>query len=175
MGTPKALLPLHGEHFLDRLTDLFSEYCDPVILVLGHDAERIRSAVTRPAQIAVNADYAQGQITSMQCGLRAVPAGAAGVLFTLVDHPDPRPETIRKLLSPALISIPVRDGRKGHPVFFQSRLIPEFLAIPATSDARQVFREHACETRYVTVDDPGIHDDIDDPAALELFRRRVGQ
>ena len=52
-------------------------------------------------------------------------------------------------------------------------MIPEFLAITPDSDARQVFREHASETRYVTVDDPGIHDDVDDPAALQAFRERL--
>ena len=72
-----------------------------------------------------------------------------------------------------MINIPVRGGRKGHPVFFQSRLIPEFLDIAPESDAREVFRRHAAETRYVDVDDPGIHDDIDDPAALAAFRGRL--
>ena len=62
---------------------------------------------------------------------------------------------------------------RGTRVFFQSRLIPEFLAITPESDAREVFRLHAPETRYVNVDDPGIHDDIDDPAALAAFRGRL--
>ena len=93
--------------------------------------------------------------------------------LTLVDHPDPDPRTISQLFSPALITIPVRHGRKGHPVFFRSRLIPEFLAIAPDSDAREVFRRHAGETRYVDVDDPGIHDDIDDPVALAAFRGRL--
>ena len=173
MGSPKALLPLHGETFLDHLIGLFSRHCDPVIAVLGHESERIRAALTRPAEIVVNQDFRLGQISSMQCGLRAVPPEAPGVLFTLVDHPNPEPQTIRKLFSRALINIPVHAGRKGHPVFFHRSLLPEFLAVPAESDARQVFRNHVAETRYVTVEDPGVLDDIDDAAALEAFRERV--
>ena len=41
----------------------------------------------------------KGRLPPCQCGLRAVPAEAPGVLFTLVDHPDPRLETVRKLFS----------------------------------------------------------------------------
>ncbi|MCU1262977.1 MAG: hypothetical protein JWO80_5862 [Bryobacterales bacterium] len=173
MGRPKALLPFRGENFLDHLIGLFSAYCSPVIVVLGHEADTIRAAVKREAEIVVNSGYRQGQITSMQCGLRVVPADAPGVLFTLVDHPDPSPGTIQKLFSQALINIPVRGGRKGHPVFFHSKLIPEFLAVPLESDARQVFRARASETRYVAVDDPGVLDDIDDPEALRAFRERT--
>src|ERR1035441_5350986 len=38
------------------------------------------------------------QTRSMQCGLRAVPPGADGVLFTLVDHPAVAPATLDALL-----------------------------------------------------------------------------
>ena len=100
MGSPKALLPLQEETFLDRLIGLCGEYCAPVIVVLGHESERIRAALRRPAEFVLNVDYPLGQIISMQCGLRAVPSECPGVLFTLVDHPDPDPRTIRPTLLP---------------------------------------------------------------------------
>ena len=44
----------------------------------------------------------------MQCGLRAIPESAEGVLFTLVDHPNVRPSTVEALLEPPvpLLAIP---------------------------------------------------------------------
>jgi CTP:molybdopterin cytidylyltransferase MocA len=98
MGFPKALLRYREENFLDTLIGLFALRCQPVIVVLGAHSDRIREHTLRPATFVVNADYQRGQTSSMQCGLRAVPTGADGVLFTLVDHPAVAPATLDALL-----------------------------------------------------------------------------
>ncbi len=100
MGSPKALLQYRGETFLDRLIGLFSRRCSPVIAVLGAQDEAVRSGIRRAAAVTAvhNPDYSQGQLSSMQCGLHAVPADAEGVLFTLVDHPALAVATIDKLV-----------------------------------------------------------------------------
>jgi molybdenum cofactor cytidylyltransferase len=175
MGSPKALLDFRGETFLDHLIGLFSEFCAPVVVVVGCEAERIRSGVRRPerALFAENKDYRLGQLSSMQCGLRMIPQTAEGVLFTLVDHPNVQPSTIAELLQPATdnrqpitaIAVPRFHGRRGHPMFFTAGLIPEFLDLPPDSQAKQVVNRNSGSIRYVDVDDPGILDDVDDPAA----------
>lgn len=168
MGSPKALLPFRGETFLDRLIGLFSQFCAPVVVVVGYDAERIRSGVKNPERVvfAENKDYLAGQLSSMQCGLRSIPDSAEGVLFTLVDHPNVLPSTIQALLDrPALLAIPSFEGRRGHPIYFHRDLVPEFLTLPADSQAKLVVSRHTADIRYVEVDDPGILSDIDDPAA----------
>jgi molybdenum cofactor cytidylyltransferase len=98
MGFPKALLRYREENFLDTLIGLFAPRCQPVIVVLGAHSDRIREHTLRPATFVINADYQRGQTSSMQCGLRAVPPGADGVLFTLVDHPAVAPATLDGLL-----------------------------------------------------------------------------
>jgi molybdenum cofactor cytidylyltransferase len=171
MGFPKALLNFRGETFLDRLIRILSACCSPVIAVLGAEAERIRAGLrsASSARIVVNPDFRMGQITSMQCGLRAVPADARGVLFTLVDHPNPSDATIRALVAAhAPIVIPCYQGRRGHPIWFSRDLVPEFLALPAASSARTVLERHSAGIRYLDGDDPGILDDVDDP---EAYRR----
>jgi CTP:molybdopterin cytidylyltransferase MocA len=168
MGFPKALLRYREETFLDRLAGLFAARCSPVIVVLGADAGRIRASVLCAATFVVNPDWARGQTTSMQCGLRAVPPEADGVLFTLVDHPAVAPATIDALLvdsCAALVRVPRYHGRRGHPIWFSRELIPEFLALAETGAARDVVRGHAAETEFLDVDDPGILADIDDPEA----------
>jgi molybdenum cofactor cytidylyltransferase len=172
MGSPKALLDYHGESFLDRLTRVFSGSCEPVIVVLGAGAGEIRARFNGPAHIVVNDDWRGGQTSSMQCGLRAVPADAEGVLFTLVDHPAVAPETVRALLAgTGRIRVPRYEGRRGHPIWFSRDLIPEFLAIPSTGAARDVVRAHAAETQFLDVQDCGILADIDDAAA---YRALIG-
>ena len=176
MGSPKALLEFQGETFLDRLIGLFSRHCSPVIAVLGAQAEDVRAGLRRGGEALVveNQDYRRGQLTSMQCGLRAAPAGAEGVLFTLVDHPAVLPGTLAALLSPAAtapLRVPRYNGRRGHPIWFSKALISEFLALPVTSAAREVVTRHAGEIAYIDVDDPGTLADVDDP---EAYRRLVG-
>jgi molybdenum cofactor cytidylyltransferase len=172
MGFPKALLRYREETFLDTLVELFAARCAPVIVVLGAEAERIRAGAGHsPATFVVNANYARGQITSMQCGLGAVPGDADGVLLTLVDHPAVAAATIDALLAwrratgIPLIRVPRYQGRRGHPIWFSRELIPEFLALPETGAARDVVRGHAAQTEFLDVDDPGILADIDDPEA----------
>jgi molybdenum cofactor cytidylyltransferase len=172
MGTPKALLRYRGESFLDTLIGLFEKRCAPVIVVLGAAAEQVRAATSRAAAFVENAGWERGQTSSMQCGLRAMPAAADGVLFTLVDHPAVRMETINALLDAsgrALLRVPRCQGRNGHPIWFSRGLIAEFLALPESGAARDVVRAHVQETEFVEVDDPGVLADIDDPAAYRAL------
>lgn len=168
MGCPKALLQYRGETFLDRLVGLFQARCSPVIVVLGAAADEIRAQAARPATFVVNPDYRRGQISSMQCGLGAVPPDAEGLLFTLVDHPAVTAETIGAIVAGAgahLCVVPRYRGRRGHPIWLSRGLIPEFLALGEAGAARDVVRRHADETGFLDLDDPGIVADIDDPAA----------
>jgi len=171
MGSPKALLEFRGETFLDRLIRCLAPHCSPVIVVLGHQPEVIRAGarLADKAHFVLNANYQLGQFSSMQCGLRAVPADAEGVIFTPVDHPNIEPSTIARLIaSGAPIAIPQYIGRHGHPILVSAPLLAELLAEPPDSQARVVLHRHADQIAYIDVADPGILDDIDDP---EAYRR----
>jgi molybdenum cofactor cytidylyltransferase len=174
MGFPKALLRYRDETFLNTLIGLFAARCQPVIVVLGAHGDRIRERTQRPATFVINPDYQRGQTSSMQCGLRAVPPDAEGVLFTLVDHPAVAPATLDALLAEPgprgglpgpLVRVPRHGGRRGHPIWFSRELIPEFLALTENGAAREIVRSHAAQTEFLDVDDAGILADIDDAAA----------
>jgi CTP:molybdopterin cytidylyltransferase MocA len=175
MGSPKALLQYRDQSFLDTLIGLFAERCDPVIVVLGAHAGQIRECTLRPATFVVNSDYQRGQTTSMQCGLRAVPRDAEGVLFTLVDHPAVAASTLDSLLSAPspLLRVPRYRDQRGHPIWFARDLIAEFLALPQDGAARDIVRAHVAQTEFIDVDDPGIRADIDDPAAYQRLTGAV--
>jgi CTP:molybdopterin cytidylyltransferase MocA len=173
MGFPKALLEFRGETFLDRLIRTFGACCSPVVAVLGAEAARIRAGLRAAdrATIVENPDWRLGQITSMQQGLRAVPADARGVLFTLVDHPNVQPATVEELVRQDVpLALPRYAGRRGHPLYFSRDLAAEFLALDTNSSARAVLERHTSDIRYVDVDDPGILDDVDDPEAYRRLR-----
>jgi len=172
MGSPKALLDFRGETFLDRLIRRFEEHCTPVIVVLGHHPDVIRAGVRSPgtAKFVLNTEYQHGQLSSLQCGLRALPSDTEGVIFTPVDHPNFESATVSQLIrSHALITIPQHLGRHGHPVLFSSTLVPEFLALTPDEQARTVLHRHVSDIRYIDVPDRGVLDDIDDPAAYHAL------
>lgn len=174
MGFPKALLPYRDQTFLDTLIGLLAARCSPVIVVLGAQAERIRAAVVQQAEFALNPDYQRGMTTSLQCGLRAVPAHSDGVLFTLVDHPAVSAATLDLLLAEPrpLLRVPRYGAKRGHPIWFSRDLIPEFLGIAEPRSARDVVADHVADTEYLNLDDPGVVIDIDDP---ETYEALVGQ
>src|ERR1700733_14150975 len=73
MGRPKAMLPFRGGTFLTAIAGNLARRCSPVIAVFGFDAARM-SQCAPPGVIPVeNPDYAQGMLTSLKAGLRAVP------------------------------------------------------------------------------------------------------
>ncbi|HSW50601.1 MAG TPA: nucleotidyltransferase family protein, partial [Bryobacteraceae bacterium] len=163
----------------DRLIRLMSLSSSPVIVVLGHEAQRIRSGLKQAgtAEFVVNENYLRGQLSSLQCGLAAVPSGAEGVLFTLVDRPAVQPATVEAILgrfeqrsAAEKIVLPRAGGQNGHPVCVSRELIVEFLALPLGAQARDVIRRHAGATAYVDVEDTGILLDVNDP---ETYRRLV--
>ena len=173
MGFPKALLRYRDESFLDTLIGLFAARCSSVTVVLGADAERIRGSATRHADFVINRDYARGMTGSLQCGLRNLPSGAEGVLFTLVDHPAVSPASLEALLAAPrpLLRVPRYREERGHPIWFRRELVREFLALGENGAARDVVHAHAAETEFVDLDDPGIAADIDD---AEAYRRLTG-
>ncbi len=171
MGTVKALLRYAGETFVDRLILALAARCEPVIVVLGHHAGQIRDGARLAERVRFieNPNPDRGQLSSLQCGLDAVPADAAGALFTPVDHPAISEPTVAALADAlaagALVAIPRYGGRRGHPVAISRALFADFLALPPIASAKEIISRHAAAVRYLDVDDPGILLDIDDAEA----------
>jgi CTP:molybdopterin cytidylyltransferase MocA len=178
MGTPKALLPLGGETFLERLIRIFSSCCQSVCVVLGHDPDTIRAGVPDglPVEYVVNEQHSLGQLSSLQCGLKHAVNGSDAVLFCPVDVPAFEASTPRQMLDQYrpgidLLVVPRYDGKHGHPILIGAALIPEFLDLPVTSQARELVHAQVARTRYVDVSDSGILKDVDDREAyLELLK-----
>jgi molybdenum cofactor cytidylyltransferase len=178
MGSPKALLKMNGATFLDRLTKAFRAACDPLIVVLGYDAEHIRESIPADATVVLNPDPARGMFSSLQCGLRALPPNIEAVIFTPVDYPAVRADTIAGLArafrqSQAPITRPRYRGERGHPVCISRGVMDELLELPVTAQARDVIHAYRPRTKYVDVDDPGILADIDLPEDYQRLQAQA--
>ena len=179
MGTPKALLLFQNETFLDRLIRLFAAVTSPVIVVLGHQSGEIRAGIQRASEaiFAVNPDPERGMLSSLQCGLKALPAGADAVMFTPVDHPNLQGATLEKLAGlfetqRAPVIVPTYAGEHGHPVCIARAVAQELLALPASSMASDVIHKYVSRTQYIAVDDQAVTTDVDDPEAYAGLLRQ---
>jgi molybdenum cofactor cytidylyltransferase len=173
MGRAKAYLPFRGGTFLSGIAETLGRRCHPVVAVFGFDAERLKQSAPRTVIPVENPHYGDGMLTSLQAGLRALPEACDPVLFTLVDHPAVSPATVDAVLeSNAPIAIPRFQNKRGHPVLIRAGIAAEFLREPVTSKVRDVIDRHAHEIEYIEVADPGIWDDIDDPALYEKLLAR---
>jgi CTP:molybdopterin cytidylyltransferase MocA len=167
MGFPKALLPYQGTTFLGHLVNVLTGQVDPLIVVSGAVELHVPGVI-------VNKDWRLGQLSSLQCGLRALPADAEGALVALVDHPCVDRALVARLIAefeahhPPLL-IPTYKGRRGHPMIFSRALFPELMAAPLDQGARVVV--HRYPPLHVPVDNEGILSDLDDP---ETYRRVTG-
>jgi molybdenum cofactor cytidylyltransferase len=183
MGRDKALLEVPGDgSFLSRLARTFvSAGCSRVIAVVGaRSVERITAVVDRealPVTLVLNPDPARGQLSSLREAIVALERGTPrGILVCPVDQPLVAAQTVALLLDAwsrtrALIVRPSREGRHGHPVVFDARILPELMAADLGGGARPVVRAHAAETVDVEVEDPGAFEDVDTP---EDYRRVFG-
>jgi molybdenum cofactor cytidylyltransferase len=176
MGFPKPLLPYQGSTFLAHLLATLEGQVSPLVLVLGAQAERIRAAVRIPDTVivAINENYAAGQLSSLQVGLRALPPEVEAVMVALVDHPCVDGALVARLIAawhekrpPVLI--PTYKERRGHPMIFSRELFGELLEAPLDQGARAVVRRHT--VLHVPVETEGILHDLDDP---ETYRKVTG-
>lgn len=186
MGSPKALLgyPLPGGRettFAEHLVDVFDRSeAEPILVVLGHDADRIRRALDwRRARPIENPRYREGMLSSIQAGLRALedPAIEAALLCP-VDHPGASPEVVRALMKTfdetrAPVILPVSEGRRGHPVLFARSVFPELLSAPNGVGARQVVWDHEDDLVEIESAPSGVHVDLDTPAEYEAWLREA--
>jgi len=176
MGQDKALLTYGGRTFLEIIVATLHEAgMERVVVVLGHHAEQIQGAVTlEGAEIVINRDYARGQTSSLQAGLRALEsAELEAVVLCLVDHPLISADTVQALVasfrrSGAPVVIPTFQNQRGHPVLIARTLFSALLSLDPGEGANTVIGRHREATQFVAVSDPGILLDIDD---TETYRR----
>jgi molybdenum cofactor cytidylyltransferase len=178
MGHPKALLPIGGVTFLERLLSVTTHprvVCRRV--VLGAHVEEITRRVAINAQdLVVNQDWESGPLSSLQAAIRTLPADTEGLLVAPVDHPMISAALIGALIaafdaSGKLIVVPRFAGRRGHPVTFRASLFPELLAAPLEIGARAVVRAHSNDVEEVPTIEEGVVLNLNDPAALERAMR----
>ena len=101
MGSQKLLLGLGGRPVIARIVDeVLRGPVDSVFVVVGPDGGRIAEALAdRQIEFVTNTDPESEMLSSIRCGLRALPDDCTAVLVVLGDQPGIRAEAIAALVA----------------------------------------------------------------------------
>jgi molybdenum cofactor cytidylyltransferase len=172
MGSHKLLLPYKGRPIVNWvLAAACASQAGPVIVVLGHEAERVDAALRAERQFLTiqNPHYAEGMSTSLKVGLAATPKVADGAIILLGDQPHITPEIINAMITesstaPDAIIAASYQGRRGNPVLFPRQYFAELETITGDEGGRSLLARHPDRVRLVEIDDALAGQDIDTPA-----------
>jgi molybdenum cofactor cytidylyltransferase/nicotine blue oxidoreductase len=161
-GMPKALVELGGSLLVERAVRTATAVCDPVVVVLGAQADEVRRrADLGPAVVVVNADWETGMASSLRAGLAALPDGIDAALVSLVDMPGMTPGALERVAArsaPDALAVATYDGVRGHPVLLGSGHWP---AVMRTLTGDEGARRYLAANDVVEVDCTGLADPTD--------------
>lgn len=169
----KLLADLKGRPIVAHAVEtMVASEVDPVIVVIGHDVDRVADALAdQPVTLVRNDEYARGQATSVGVGIDALETfDVAAAVFALGDMPFVSPETVDTLVAtyrtgPETALAAAYDGSRGNPVLFDRSHFERLADVSGDTGGRAVLLE-GDRSALVAIDDPGVVRDIDTPADL---------
>lgn len=155
---------------------------EPVVVVTGFEADRVRSALGERVCRFVHHDaWAEGMGSSLAHGARAILALAPpskAVLVCVGDLPGLRAQHVERVvesaraatgaIDPARIVIPTHRGRRGHPVLFGALHLSALARLTGDQGGRSILEANEANVFTVELDDDAILRDVDTPAELGM-------
>lgn len=178
MGTQKLLLPLAGRTLIGRVIDeVRSGAVDHVVVVVSQDEAAVRQELAdQPVALVINPNPEGEMLSSVRCGLRALPAGCAAAMVVLGDQPGVNAalvrDVIRKFRETGGIVVPAHRGRRGHPTLFAARYFDEVLTRHDGVGLHGLLKAHLEDVHELEIADPAALDDIDHP---DDYRRELNR
>jgi CTP:molybdopterin cytidylyltransferase MocA len=172
-GSPKQLAQLRGRPLLDRVIDTVRAVpaVDPILVVLGAHAERIRAAVDlEDVEVVVADRWQEGISASLRAGVAA--AGEAdAIVVVLGDQPLITPQVIAAVVQRFDGAAPAAratfDSVPGHPVLIKRSMFAELGCLRGDSGAKELLEAHGVTT--VECGHLASGHDVDTPADLKAI------
>jgi molybdenum cofactor cytidylyltransferase len=175
MGRNKLLLPVEGEPMVHRAARrALAAGLAPVVVVLGHEGDRVRAALADLDVAFVTSPEPTGPTSaSLHAGLRALGPAVGATVVMLSDMVHVTEAMLRTLVeASARGTAPLEVSRYGDvlapPLLFRRALWPELLAWHGEGCGKAVVRAHR--------DEAGVHawpesalQDIDTPGDYEAL------
>lgn len=170
----KLLLPFKGKSMVEHVvTTALEADVGPVIVVTGHEAERVKDRLASyDITFVRNHRYADGLSTSIKAGIKELSdQSVAGAFICLGDMPHISPGLIKQLAGEfdpieRPICVPTTRGKMGNPVLWSSTLFPRLDTIEGDSGAKSLIGQLPEFVHEVAVEDDAIFVDHDTPDSL---------
>jgi molybdenum cofactor cytidylyltransferase len=180
MGTQKLLLPFGETTVVGTVVrTALASRVHRVLAVLGADRAAVRQELEHLGiDFAVNENFSEGMLSSVQAGFRGLPADAEAAVVMLGDQPFLPARVVDTVVEAYAesckgIIVPAFGGRRGHPILVDLKYRDVVLALDPSDGLRQLVRAHPEDIHEVEVEDANILRDMDVPEdyANELTRR----
>jgi molybdenum cofactor cytidylyltransferase len=149
MGSNKLLFELDGESLLRRAARrALAGGLDPLVVVLGHEAERARVELYGlPCLPVVNPEHERGITASLRAGIEALTPTVAAAVVLLADMPMVTAEMISRLVdayraSSAPLVVSDYQGINAPPIVYDRALFGELAAMSGEGCGKQVVKRH---------------------------------
>ncbi|MET0409710.1 MAG: nucleotidyltransferase family protein [Polyangiaceae bacterium] len=187
MGGPnKLLLPVAGQPLVARSLDtLLASGVAEAVVVLGHEAERVRTvlaplAASGVARFVTNPEYETGQVSSVRAGLSALSEAVDGVMICLADQPALTASDLIEVQRAFAerprgdFLVPIHDGQRGNPVVLAWPAVREVLEQGTNLGCRHFMDRH--DERVYRWQAPNDHvlKDLDQPADYAALSKGGG-
>ncbi len=183
MGKSKVLLPwAEGRTIIEHIVQqLILARVDHICVVTGNRAEDVKRRL-KPydVQVVYNKLFKTGEmLSSLQTGIKALPAHIAAAMVVLGDQPRIQPRTVGLVRGAyargeGRIVAPSYEMRRGHPILIDRAYWNELLDLPHNGAPRDVINAHADEIAYVVVENDSVLRDVDTPQQYQQERRKAG-
>jgi molybdenum cofactor cytidylyltransferase len=159
-GGTKQIEILRGKPLVQHAVDAAAGAgVDEIVVVLGHDALRVRDALELPegSRTVINERYAEGQAGSLAAGLRALDNRSEAAVVLLADQPGIEAGHVRALVSafgegePEVVRIRFRDA--PGPALLARSVWDEAAGLRGDTGARALFDAQPERVRWVTLDE----------------------
>ena len=181
LGRPKQLLPVEGRPLLQHVLDaVVAAELDEVVVVLGHEADRIRRSLKLApgARTVVNPGYRSGQASSLATGLEAADPRSQGAVIVLGDQPGITREHVGTAVrvwrnGDAPVVRAYFGNVPGHPVVAARSAWPALRAASGDEGARGVLTSEKVRVQRLDLGAEPLTD-VDTWEDYEKFRGSVG-
>ncbi len=166
----KLLETLEDRTVIERTIDSFSDFSLDTYVILGYQSELTQQVLEKRfgnrISYEYNPQFHTGLASSVITGINAAGNSYDYWCFCPGDKPFIQPNTIGFLIDKLgqekpLILVPQFQNIPGHPTFFSTELVTQFMEIRGDIGGRQIIDTFHQETLFIDVSDKGVSLDMD--------------
>ncbi|MGD9827403.1 MAG: NTP transferase domain-containing protein [Hyphomicrobiaceae bacterium] len=175
----KLLAEVEGRALVARVVSaVLKSRARPVVVVTGHEAERVRAALAGADVTFVHNDrYQEGMGGSVATGIRALGAESDGALVCLGDMPETDAALLDRLIAAfegaggAAVVVPTTpSGEQRNPVLWPRGRFADLAALEGEVGAKRLLKGATADLLRVAVEETAQFVDIDTEQELARYR-----